>query len=240
MIRQLERYRLMASNGVLFIVSTPIGNLEDITFRAIRILNESSLIAAEDTRHTKKLLMHYKIITPTISYFEHNRFTRIPQIINHLNSEKNVAVVTDAGTPGISDPAYKLIRAAIEKNINVEAIPGASASITALSASGLPTDRFLFEGFLPHKKGRRKKLERIASIEATIILYESPMRLIRTLNDILDYIGDRPAVIGRELTKIHEEYKRGKVAELLSYFEKNKPRGEFVIMIGKDDPNVYF
>jgi len=240
LIRQLERYRLMASNGVLFIVSTPIGNLEDITFRAIRILNESSLIAAEDTRHTKKLLLHYKIITPTISYFEHNRFTRIPQIIKHLSSGKNVAVVTDAGTPGISDPAYKLIRATIEESIKVESIPGASASITALSASGLPTDRFLFEGFLPHKKGRRKKLERIAAIEATAILYESPMRLIRTLNDILKYIGDRPAAIGRELTKIHEEYKRGKVSELLKYFEINKPRGEFVIMIGKDDPNVYF
>ena len=230
----------MASNGVLFIVSTPIGNLEDITLRAIRILNESSLIAAEDTRHTKKLLMHYKITTPTISYFEHNRFTRIPQILKHLNFGKNVAVVTDAGTPGISDPAYKLIRATIEEDIKVESIPGASASITALSASGLPTDRFFFEGFLPHRKGRRKKLERISNIEATTILYESPMRLIRTLNDILDYIGDRPVVVGRELTKIHEEYKRGKISELLVYFGKNKPRGEFVIMIGKDDPNVYF
>ena len=230
----------MSTNGVLFIVSTPIGNLEDMTLRGIRILNESTLIAAEDTRHTKKLLVHYSIKTPTISYFEHNRFTRIPQIINHLISGKNVAVVTDAGTPGISDPAYKLIRATIEKKIKVEAIPGASASITALSASGLPTDRFLFEGFLPHEKGRRKKLERIASIEATTILYESPMRLIRTLNDILNYVGDRPAAIGRELTKIHEEYQRGKVSDLLSYFKKNTPRGEFVIMIGKDNPNVYF
>ena len=228
------------SNKSLYIVSTPIGNLEDITLRAIRILKESSLIAAEDTRHTRKLLLHYKIITPTISYFEHNRLTRIPQIIKHLNSGKNVSVVSDAGTPGISDPAYKLIRATIEESIKVESIPGASASIKALSASGLPTDRFLFEGFLPHKKGRRKKLERIAAIEATAILYESPMRLIRTLNDILKYIGDRPAAIGRELTKIHEEYKRGKVSDLLKYFEINKPRGEFVIMIGKDDPNVYF
>ena len=230
----------MPENGVLFIVPTPIGNLEDMTFRGIRVLNECTLIAAEDTRHTKKLLMHYNINTPTISYFEHNRFTRIPQILDHLMSGKNIAVVTDAGTPGISDPAYKLIRATIENHIKVESIPGASASVTALSASGLPTDRFLFEGFLPHRKGRRKKLERLANLEATIIFYESPMRLIRTLNDILEFIGDRPAVIGRELTKVHEEYQRGKVSELINYFKENKPRGEFVVMIGKDDKNVYF
>jgi|TARA_B110000438_G_scaffold131587_1_gene127710 16S rRNA (cytidine1402-2'-O)-methyltransferase len=230
----------MPENGVLFIVPTPIGNLEDMTFRGIRVLKESTLIAAEDTRHTKKLLMHYNINTPTISYFEHNRFTRIPQILDHLISGKNIAVVTDAGTPGISDPAYKLIRATIENHIKVESIPGASASVTALSASGLPTDRFLFEGFLPHRKGRRKKLERLANLEATIIFYESPMRLIRTLNDILEFIGDRPAVIGRELTKVHEEYQRGKVSELINYFKENKPRGEFVVMIGKDDKNVYF
>mgnify|MGYP005633202743 FL=1 len=230
----------MPENGVLFIVPTPIGNLEDMTFRGIRVLNESTLIAAEDTRHTKKLLMHYNINTPTISYFEHNRFTRIPQIVDHLISGKNVSVVTDAGTPGISDPAYKLIRATIENNIKVESIPGASASVTALSASGLPTDRFLFEGFLPHRKGRRKKLERLANLEATIIFYESPMRLIRTLNDILEFLGDRPAVIGRELTKVYEEYQRGKVSELINYFKENKPRGEFVVMIGKDDKNVYF
>jgi len=230
----------MPENGVLFIVPTPIGNLEDMTFRGIRVLNECTLIAAEDTRHTKKLLMHYNINTPTISYFEHNRFTRIPQIVDHLISGKNVSVVTDAGTPGISDPAYKLIRATIENHIKVESIPGASASVTALSASGLPTDRFLFEGFLPHRKGRRKKLERLANLEATIIFYESPMRLIRTLNDILEFIGDRPAVIGRELTKVHEEYQRGIVSELINYFKENKPRGEFVVMIGKDDKNVYF
>jgi len=230
----------MPENGVLFIVPTPIGNLEDMTFRGIRVLNESTLIAAEDTRHTKKLLMHYNINTPTISYFEHNRFTRIPQIVDHLISGKNVSVVTDAGTPGISDPAYKLIRATIENNIKVESIPGASASVTALSASGLPTDRFLFEGFLPHRKGRRKKLERLANLEATIIFYESPMRLIRTLNDILEFLGDRPAVIGRELTKVYEQYQRGKVSELINYFKENKPRGEFVVMIGKDDKNVYF
>ncbi|MGY8780993.1 MAG: 16S rRNA (cytidine(1402)-2'-O)-methyltransferase [Fidelibacterota bacterium] len=230
----------MEIKGTLYIVSTPIGNLEDMTIRGIRILKECPLIAAEDTRHTSRLLKHYDISTPTISYFEHNRFARIPQIINHLNSGKDIAVVTDAGTPGISDPAYKLIRAGIEENIRVESIPGASASITALVASGLPTDRFIFEGFLPSKKGRKSKLERLAIIDATIIFYESPKRIHRTLKDVLEYIGDRPAVIGRELTKMHEELVRGKVSELLSYFNERKPRGEFVLMIGKDDPNVYF
>ena len=148
----------MPEIGVLYIVSTPIGNLEDITLRALRILKEISLIAAEDTRLTRKLLTHYNISTPTVSYYEHNRFARIPKIIDHLNTGKDVAVVTDAGTPGISDPAYKLIRAAIEIGSRIEAIPGPSASITALTASGLPTDRFIFEGFLPRKKGRKAKL----------------------------------------------------------------------------------
>ena len=230
----------MPEIGVLYIVSTPIGNLEDITLRALRILKEVSLIAAEDTRLTRKLLTHYNISTPTVSYYEHNSFTRIPKIIDHLNTGKDVAVVTDAGTPGISDPAYKLIRAAIESGNRIEAIPGPSASITALTASGLPTDRFIFEGFLPHKKGRKAKLTRLSAIEATVIFYESPKRIVRTLKDILEFMGDRPAVIGRELTKLHEEMIRGNVSKLLSHFTQKTPRGEFVIMIGKDDPNVYF
>ena len=230
----------MPEIGVLYIVSTPIGNLEDITLRALRILKEVSLIAAEDTRLTRKLLTHYDISTSTVSYYEHNRFARIPKIIDHLNTGKDVAVVTDAGTPGISDPAYKLIRAAIESGNRIEAIPGPSASITALTASGLPTDRFIFEGFLPHKKGRKAKLTRLSAIEATVIFYESPKRIVRTLKDILEFMGDRPAVIGRELTKLHEEMIRGNVSKLLSHFTQKTPRGEFVIMIGKDDPNVYF
>ncbi len=230
----------MPKIGVLYMVSTPIGNLEDITLRALRILKEVSLIAAEDTRLTRKLLTHYDISTPTVSYYEHNSFTRIPKIIDHLNTGKDVAVVTDAGTPGISDPAYKLIRAAIESGNRIEAIPGPSASITALTASGLPTDRFIFEGFLPHKKGRKAKLTRLSAIEATVIFYESPKRIVRTLKDILEFMGDRPAVIGRELTKLHEETIRGNVSKLLSHFTQKTPRGEFVIMIGKDDPNVYF
>ena len=230
----------MIEKGVLYIVSTPIGNLEDITFRAIRILKDSSLIAAEDTRRSKVLLSHYNISTPTISYYEHNRYTRIPKLIDHLIDGGNIALITDAGTPGISDPAYRLIRAAINSDCRVESIPGASASLAALVASGLPTDRFIFEGFLPHKKGRKGKLEKVKDIDATIIFYESPNRLVRTLNDILEYIGDRPIAIGRELSKKFEEIMRGRVSDILSHYNTNKPKGEFVIVIGKDDPNVYF
>lgn len=230
----------MIEKGVLYIVSTPIGNLEDITFRAIRILKDSSLIAAEDTRRSKVLLSHYNISTPTISYYEHNRYTRIPKLIDHLIDGKDIALITDAGTPGISDPAYRLIRAAINSDCRVESIPGASASLAALVASGLPTDRFIFEGFLPHKKGRKGKLEKVKDIDATIIFYESPNRLVRTLKDILEYIGDRPIAIGRELSKKFEEIMRGRVSDILSHYNTNKPKGEFVIVIGKDDPNVYF
>jgi|TARA_B100000929_G_scaffold219818_1_gene176379 16S rRNA (cytidine1402-2'-O)-methyltransferase len=230
----------MIEKGVLYIVSTPIGNLEDITFRAIRILKDSSLIAAEDTRRSKVLLSHYNISTPTISYYEHNRYTRIPKLIDHLIDGKDIALITDAGTPGISDPAYRLIRAAINSDCRVESIPGASASLAALVASGLPTDRFIFEGFLPHKKGRKGKLEKVKDIDATIIFYESPNRLVRTLKDILEYIGNRPIAIGRELSKKFEEIMRGRVSDILSHYNTNKPKGEFVIVIGKDDPNVYF
>ena len=226
--------------GTLFIVSTPIGNLADITFRAVETLKTVSFIAAEDTRRTRKLLNHFDIKTKLISYYEHNRFARIPQILQHLESGKDVAVVTDAGTPGVSDPAYKLIRSVIQVDVKVEPIPGPSAFLTALVASGLPTDRFLFVGFLPPKKGRRKKLSDLASPEATLILYENPKRVVKTLSDIATFLGDRPAVVCRELTKVHEEIIRGTISELLSYFSRESPRGECVIMIGKDDPNVYF
>ena len=226
--------------GTLYIVSTPIGNLADITFRAVETLKTVSFIAAEDTRRTRKLLNHFDIKTKLISYYEHNRFARIPQILQHLESGKDVAVVTDAGTPGVSDPAYKLIRSVIQVDVKVEPIPGPSAFLTALVASGLPTDRFLFVGFLPPKKGRRKKLSDLASPEATLILYENPKRVVKTLSDIATFLGDRPAVVCRELTKVHEEIIRGTISELLSYFSQESPRGECVIMIGKDDPNVYF
>ena len=226
--------------GTLFIVSTPIGNLADITFRAVETLKTVKFIAAEDTRRTRKLLNHFDIKTKLISYYEHNRFARIPQILQHLESGKDVAVVTDAGTPGVSDPAYKLIRSVIQVDVKVEPIPGPSAFLTALVASGLPTDRFLFVGFLPPKKGRTKKLSDLASYEATLIFYENPKRVVKTLSDIATFLGDRPAVVCRELTKVYEEIIRGTISELLSYFSQESPRGECVIMIGKDDPNVYF
>ncbi len=224
----------------LFVIATPIGNLKDITYRAIEILQSVNLITAEDTRHTQILLNQYEIKCRVVSYYEYNRFTRIPQIIDHLKAGNSVALVTDAGTPGISDPAYRLIRSAIENDITVEAIPGAAAFLTALVSSGLPTDTFKFIGFLPPKKGRQSKLRRLAQSEGTLILYESPHRIIKTLQDILDHLGNRPAVIGRELTKLHEEIVRGKVSDLLTHFKKKKPIGEFVLLIGKDDPNVYF
>ena len=228
------------SAGKLYIVSTPIGNLGDMTYRAVETLTNVPMIAAEDTRHSRKLLSHYDISTPLISYYEHNRFTRIPKIINHLNSGKDLAVISDAGTPGISDPAYKLIREALLHNIIIESIPGASASLAALASSGLPTDRFLFEGFLPPKKGRKARLFRVKDEEATLIYYESPKRIQRTLRQLLEELGDRPAVVARELTKLYEEIKRGTISELLSYYTANPPKGECVILVGKDDPNVYF
>ena len=228
------------SYGTLYIVSTPIGNLKDITFRAVEILSSVSLIAAEDTRHSKKLFQHYNISTPSISFFEHNRTSRIPQIISNLIKGNNIALISDAGTPGISDPAYRLIREAIAEHITVESIPGPTAFIAGMVSSGLPTDRILFEGFLPPKKGRKKRLMNLVDEDATIVFYESPYRLIKTLKEIFEVLGDRPAVIARELTKMNEEIIRGTVSDLLSYFSNNKPRGEFVIMIGKNDTNVFF
>ncbi len=228
------------TTGILYIVSTPIGNLKDITYRAVEILNNVSLIAAEDTRHTRKLLKQYDVSTPMLSYYEHNRFTRIPRLQAHLSSGKDIAVVTDAGTPGVSDPAYKLIRAAIDINARIESIPGPSAVLAALVSSGLPTDRFLFEGFLPPKKGRKKRFSALKNETATIIFYESPRRLNRTLRDVYEGLGDRPAVVCRELTKLHEEIIRGTVVSLMAYFTKNPAKGECVILVGKDDPHVYF
>ena len=230
----------LETKGIVYVVSTPIGNLSDITFRAIEILKSVPLIAAEDTRKTKILLNHYKITTPLISYYEHNHFSRIDRIIAHLEDGKDIAVVTDAGTPGVSDPAYKLIRDAIAIGVKVESIPGASATLAALISSGLPTDRFIFEGFLPPKKGRKKRLFALEQESATIIFFENPKRMKRTLNDILENIGNRPAVVCRELTKLYEEIIRGTVDELLAYFSKHDVKGECVLLIGKDDKNVHF
>ena len=227
-------------NGKLYLVSTPIGNLKDITFRAVEILEKVPLIAAEDTRHSKVLLSHFNITTPLISYFEHNEFSRIPKLMDHLKGGNDLAVITDAGTPGISDPAYRLVREAITLSISVESLPGPSAFLAGLTSSGLPTDRFIFEGFLPPKKGRKKRMLSVENEEATLIYYESPSRLLRTLKQLKETLGDRPAVVARELTKLHEEIKRGTLSELFTYFAKKKARGECVILVGKNDENVYF
>ena len=226
--------------GTLYIVSTPIGNLADITYRAVEILKTVDIIAAEDTRRSRVLLSNYDIKTKMISYYEHNKYQKIQKITENLLSGHQVAVITDAGTPAISDPAYKLVRQAIKVGCNIESIPGPSAVLASLVSSGLPTDRFIFEGFLPPKKGRKKRLENLINESGTIIIYENTLRLNRTIRQILEIIGDRPAVLCRELTKIHEEKIRGTLSSLLDLLSSKKLKGECVLLIGKDDKNVYF
>ncbi|MFQ6674090.1 MAG: 16S rRNA (cytidine(1402)-2'-O)-methyltransferase [Fidelibacterota bacterium] len=221
-------------------VATPIGNLKDITLRAIETLKAVDLVVAEDTRRTRKLLTHFEIRVPLLSYFEHNREQRIPAIIGKLEGGSDVALVTDAGTPGISDPAYRLIRAALKKGIAVTSVPGPSAVTTAVVQSGLPTDRFVFEGFLPRKKGRSSRLSKLARDDRTIVIFESAERLVKTLADCGEHMGNRPVSVCRELTKMHEEVYRGTLSDAEEYFRRSTPRGEIVIVIGKDDPNVYF
>lgn len=218
--------------GTLFVVSTPIGNLEDITLRALRILKEVDLIAAEDTRRTGLLLKHFGIETSLTSYFEGNELEKAKWLINRLKEGKRVALVSNAGTPGISDPGYRLVRLAIETGIPVIPVPGPSAIITALSISGLPTDAFLFKGFLPHKpKKRREILQELKEIRETLIFYESPYRLINTLKDIFETLGDREMVLARELTKIYEEAFRGKVSEILEQIKGKKLKGEITLIV---------
>lgn len=226
--------------GILNVVSTPIGNLEDISRRAITTLTNSDIIVAEDTRHTKKLLNHYNISAFIISYFEHNKHQQIPKILNFLKEGKNVSLVSDAGTPGISDPAYRLVRQAINENIKIQSVPGASSVLAALIPSGLPTDRFIFEGFLPPKKGRKRILDDLSKFDGTVIFFENPKRLHRTLNDILVSFGERPCVLARELTKIHEEFLRDNISNMISNIDNISLKGEMVVLIGKDDKNVYF
>ncbi|MBI1908827.1 MAG: 16S rRNA (cytidine(1402)-2'-O)-methyltransferase [Deltaproteobacteria bacterium] len=219
-------------SGTLYIVATPIGNLEDITFRAVRILKEVDLVACEDTRHTVKLLNHLQIKKQLWSYFEHNEMTRIPQILGEIEKGKSVALVSDAGTPGISDPGFPLIREAVARGIRIVSIPGPSAVIASLSASGLPTDSFLFVGFLPQKAGRRKTLlESLKDEEATLVFYESPYRIVKTLEEALSIFSERPACLARELSKIHEEFVRGTVRELCSAVREDPPKGEMVLLI---------
>jgi 16S rRNA (cytidine1402-2'-O)-methyltransferase len=219
-------------SGILYIVATPIGNLEDITLRALRVLKEVDLIACEDTRHTRKLLSHFGIETPTTSYFEHNKFSKGDLLIGKLLDGQNVALVSDAGTPGVSDPGYNLVVAAIEKGIAVVPIPGPSAAISALCASGLPTDRFLFIGFLPQKDGKKRKvLESLAGEPSTLIFYESPFRVKKTLRLIKDAFGDRRCALAHELTKVHEGFIRGTIGEILAKEMVIVEKGEWILLI---------
>ena len=218
--------------GTLYIVATPIGNLEDITLRAIKVLKEVDLIAAEDTRQTLKLLNHLEISKPLISYHRHNEEVRKENLIEKLLNGQNVAVVTDAGTPAISDPGEEIVKKAIENEIKIVPIPGACALINALIASGLDTKEFSFYAFLPlNKKLRKNKLEEIKKDGKTVILYEAPHKLMSTLDDILKNLGDRYIVLAKELTKIHESFLRGNVSEILVNLEKNPPKGEYIILI---------
>ncbi|MBD2139199.1 16S rRNA (cytidine(1402)-2'-O)-methyltransferase [Anabaena sp. FACHB-1237] len=219
--------------GTLYIVGTPIGNLEDMTFRAVRILQAVDLIAAEDTRHTGKLLQHFQITTPQMSYHEHNRQSRIPEILDSLRYGKAIALVSDAGMPGISDPGYELIKACVDHGISVVPIPSATAAITALSASGLPTNKFIFDGFLPAKsQQRRDYLQSLLTETRTLVFYESPHRLRETLADLGDIFGgDRSIVIARELTKLYEEFWRGTITEAIAEYQKREPQGEYTLII---------
>lgn len=232
-----ENTNNIKNKGLLYLCATPIGNLEDITLRALRILKEVDVIAAEDTRHTRKLLSFYDIHTPITSYHEHNEREKGSQLISDIQLGKTVALVSDAGTPGISDPGYELVVMAVKEGITVVPIPGASAGIAALAASGLPTDHFVFEGFLPRSgKDRDAAIKKILSDERTVIFYESPYRVVKTLSEILTLGGNRNVVVTRELTKVYEQFIRGTISEVIEHFENHKPKGEFtVILAGKAD-----
>ena len=220
--------------GILYLVATPIGNLDDITLRAIKVLNEVDFIAAEDTRHSLKLLNHLEISKPLISYHRHNEDVKSEVLIEKLLDNKNIALITDAGTPGISDPGEEIVKLCIENNINIVPIPGACALINALICSGLDTTEFTFIGFLPlNKKNRREKLDKIKSCVNTSILYEAPHKITSTLKDLNEILGDRKIVLARELTKIHEEFIHGTASELLE--KSGNPKGEFVILVEKSN-----
>src|SRR3989441_1435775 len=221
--------------GSLYIVATPIGNLEDITQRALRVLGEVDLVACEDTRHTRKLLNHYGINTRTISYHEHNERERAAELLARLQDGANVAIVSDAGTPAVSDPGFRLVRLAAENGVGVVPIPGPTALISALVASGLPTDEFFFGGFLPPRShARRARLAELRSVNATLIFYEAPHRIAATLKDAREILGEREAVVARELTKLHEEIARGRLSELAEqYASSEHARGEIVLIIDR-------
>lgn len=216
----------------LYLVPTPIGNLEDMTFRAIKVLKEVDLILAEDTRTSGKLLKHYDIATSMQSHHMHNEHRMVDLLVKKLQSGTSMALITDAGTPAISDPGFLLTRACVKNNIDIECLPGATAFVPALVNSGLPNDKFVFEGFLPPKKGRQTRLKLLAEETRTMIFYESPHKLLKTLTQFADYFGaDRPISVSRELTKLYEETVRGTVVEVLTHFENKAPKGEFVIVV---------
>lgn len=218
--------------STLYVVSTPIGNLEDITLRAIQTLKSADLIAAEDTRHTRILLDRYEIKTPTTSYFEYNKIQKTDYLLSVLKEGKSVALVSDAGTPGISDPGYRIIRMCIDNNIPVVPIPGPSGVVTAITISGKPTDKFTFEGFLSNKGARRKsQLIKLKDEGRTIVLYESPHRILKLLEDILEIYGDTEIALARELTKKFEEVRREKVSASIAHFTAHPPKGEFIVIV---------
>src|ERR1700737_4879507 len=226
-----------AAIGCLYLVGTPIGNLEDITLRALRILREADQIAAEDPRHTQKLLQHYEIARPLVSYHEHNEMTRAPELVVALEQGAKIALVADAGMPLVSDPGHRLVAMCLRHHIPVVPIPGPSALLAALSASGLPNEEFLFVGFLPSRSGeRRRALERLRIENRTIIFYEAPHRVEESISDAREILGDRPACLAREVTKLHEEFRRGKLSELSASLEARPARGEITLLIGPEDP----
>ena len=222
-------------SGTLYVVGTPIGNLADLTRRAETTLQSVNLIAAEDTRISRKILHHYNIQTPLISYHDKNEIPQSEKLVDRLLLGENIALISDAGTPCISDPGYRLVHSARKKDIDVITIPGPSAVTAALSIAGIPTDHYYFEGFLPVKKGRKTRFELLESLPATIVIYESPLRVLRTLRDIENYWGNRVVSICRELTKIYEETFVGMITDAIQNFGKFKPKGEFVIMVAKND-----
>ncbi|HAT65014.1 MAG TPA: 16S rRNA (cytidine(1402)-2'-O)-methyltransferase [Flavobacteriaceae bacterium] len=219
--------------GKLYLVPTPIGNLKDMTFRAIEVLKGVDVILAEDTRTSGKLLKHFEIATPMQSHHMHNEHKTVAGIVSKIEAGQNIALISDAGTPAISDPGFLLTRACVEANIEVDCLPGATAFVPALVNSGLPNDRFVFEGFLPVKKGRQTRLLQLAEETRTIIFYESPHKLVKTLAQFVEYFGaERPVSVSRELSKLHEETIRGTAEEVFKYFEAKPPKGELVIVVG--------
>jgi 16S rRNA (cytidine1402-2'-O)-methyltransferase len=220
-----------APGGRLVLVATPIGHLDDMSVRAVQELSASDMILCEDTRHSAVLLRTYDISVPTTSYGSHNLRAKLPWVLKELREGRRLALICDAGTPGISDPGSVLVRAALDDGLLVEAVPGPSALLLALVLSGLPTDRFVFDGFLPHKKGRQTRLKELAVESRTIVLYESPHRLNKTLAELHEHLGDRFCAVARELTKVYEEVRRGPLSEHIAHFSKNAPRGEFVLII---------